>query len=280
MSISNLVVYRAFVDFLPLVSENAHDLSKTYFQEFTSRISALTPPKARQLALDCLQEQKPDLSLVGLYRKLNNFINNSFGDQIFDDTGIVEDVAATVLAFSGGQTLDLSVLPLLQEAMTRSIAQQYIIESLENYVAGSGTAVQEYRIAQLEGKLKTHEDNDERQRSEFTVTQQVLALHFLLSEAMSIQNVDNTKVIALCHLLAGKKIPIRQGKENIANSGIKTAFSKMRQKHPKNQLSDLHFVLKFFKPFENNITGQMDRVVQAIEKEIMKLEKRQQKGDC
>jgi hypothetical protein len=85
--------------------------------------------------------------------------------------------------------------------------------------------------------------------------------------------VDNTRLMEFAHLLSAKKIPLNKetGKENIRNSGIKSAFNKAWKKEDTNHLSDLRFVLRFFKPF--NVIGAtgIQNAVTAIEKRIARI---------
>lgn len=103
---------------------------------------------------------------------------------------------------------------------------------------------------------------------------QALALHFMLKYGLNVHNVDQTKIVAFAHLLTGEKIPVEDGKEVISKSPMTTVFAEMWQKPDEHHIEDLRLVLALFKPLEATASGNMGKVVQAIEEEIAKTEAR------
>jgi hypothetical protein len=279
MSVAKVEFFRAFLSAISSMDTNMATALLQFKEEFSAATNHLNPQQANDFAMEQFKELKVNQKLASLYDAVTTFINDHAGDgfPLENNTPIVSDVTETALAVSGRSTLSLSIIPqsthLAEQSMVAQMKMAFLVAFLRNNVP----LIQEFRIKQLKAALQPAPPVEavDFTLSSFTLNQQVLALHFMLTEGMEVNNVDNTKVIALAHLLSGKKIPLdKDGHENIGNSGIKSAFGKMWQKQSKRHLADLRFVLRFFKPFENTSSKGMKRTVQAIEKEMAKTELR------
>lgn len=279
MSLSKVEFCSLYLDTLPAINEIANSSFKEFRTEFERHTHGQNPQQVSSYAQKKLAEVKVDESLIYLYRHTVEF-TSGIGDGLFEDMVIVVDVAETALRLSSKKSLSAAIMPPMAKAMGKAVSEDMKRRSLIDLLEQNAPNVQDYRIAQLENasRFGRSDDNDQDDEaggnSDFTLSQQALALYYLLKEGMNVSGVDQTKMIALAHLLSGKKIPIKSGKENIANSGIKSAFGKMRLKSDKSQLTDLRFVLRFFKPFEDSSSEGMKRITQALEQEIAKVEAR------
>ena len=278
MPVTKVDFFRSFLSSVPAIGENAMQALSQFRSGFEVKVSEMNPQEANEFALQQMEQFTVNQELSSLYHDANAFMYSNFGDgaSFAYDIPIVANVTEKVLKLSGKSTLSLSALPHLIELIEQSVTTQWKIDLLHDFVGRNAAALQEYRMQKLESA--THQEDTAPANAallSFTLHQQVLAVHYLLTEGMGINNIDNTKVIALTHLLAGKKIPLDQyGQENIGNSGIKSAYGKMWQKDSKRHLADVRFVLNFFKPFERSQSEPMKRIIDAIEKEIGKTQAR------
>lgn len=276
MSITKVEFFRLFLETTHAIRDIVHTSASEYKAEFESETTGQNPQQASEYAERQLNQIKADEQLVSLFDSVTDFMYSTIGESLAEDMPLVEKLAELGLRLSSKTTLTPSAIPLIAAAMEHASIQDGKRSFLTRFLQQNAEKVQEYRMAQLEKGAKRirNTEPDEEMTTGYTLTQQALALHFFLTEGMNVTGVDKTKMIALAHLFAAKPIPVKNGKEVIGNSGIKTAFAKIREKQDKGQLADLRFVLRFFKPFEDTPSEGMKRVVQAIEREIAKTEKR------
>ncbi len=277
MSLTKVEFFRLFLATTDSVREIAYSDLSEYKAEFHTDTTSQNPQQAGDYAQGQLEQITVDSKLLSLYNAVTEFMSpNHMGGTLAEDMPLVEEVAELAQRLSSNLKLSSSIIPLVAEAVGKVATQDLKRDFLTRFLQQNAGKVQEYRMTQLEkgAKRNRNTEQDEESATGYTLTQQALALHFFLTEAMNVTGVDKTKIIALAHLFAAKPIPVKNGKENIGNSGIKTAFAKIREKQDKGQLSDLRFVLRFFKPFEDTPSDGMKRIIQAIEREIAKTEER------
>ncbi|MBS1615866.1 MAG: hypothetical protein JST06_07090 [Bacteroidetes bacterium] len=282
MSISKVEFFRLYLDTIPAIEEIAKNMFNDFRKAFDQHISGQNPQQVSSYAQKQLAEIKVDESLLYLYHHTIEF-TSEVGDGLFEDMAIVVDVSEIALRVTGKKILSAALMPDMADATGKALGEDIKRRRLIHLLEQNAQNVQDYRISQLEKASRfgrggeSELGEDEELSSGFTLTQQALAFHFLLKEGLEITGVDQTKNIALAHLLAAKKIPIKGGKENIANSGIKSAFGKMWQKSDKGLLGDLRFVLRFFKAYEDTTSAGVKRILAAIEAEVVKVEARLKK---
>lgn len=281
MPCSNIEFFRAFLAALNTIDDQLGNTRSQLEAEFNAETADLDPYQANEYALEQFGALSVDQELLSLYRSVRDFqADYTGGEPLTDDVPMVVSVVEYARATGDQKPLSLARIPPMMLLLEQSLAAQIKTDFLIAFLRRNAQALQEYRIQQLEQSIRKEETDDETHTSlsDYTLTRQALALHFLLTEGMEVTNIDTTRVIALAHLLSGKKIPLKNGQENIGNSGIKTAFGKMWQKKGKHHLADLRFILRFFKPFENAASKEMQRTINAIEKEINKTEVRLNKN--
>ena len=278
MAASNTDFFRAFQSGLPAIEEKLAVKQSAFKSQFQNSIAGLDILQATEYASQRLEDLHPDKGLCNLYNVIREFQDATFGEGniLADDLSIVIATADAATQLSGKKKASLSFVPQLLNRMQEALAQWNEAAYLQTFIQKNAAAVGVYRLKRLEEQQQAGDDKlmGTVSSTEYTSTQQALALHFLLTEALDVTNIDTTKLIGLAHLLAGKKIPVKDGHENIGNSGIKSAFGKMWQKESRRHVADLRFVLRFFKPFEETSSEVMQRAVKAIEREIAKTESR------
>ncbi len=277
MSMTKVEFFRLFLETTPAIREIAGTALSEYKAGFEAQTGVQNPQEASEYAERCLEQLKVDEHLVHLFNTVTEFMSPThLGDGLAEDMPLVEEVAELALRLSSKTKLSPSALPLIAGAIEHELVQNEKKNFLTRFLQQNAGKAQEYRIKQIEkgAKRNRNTEPDGETSTGYTLTQQALALHFFLTEGMNVTGVDKTKIIALAHLFAAKPIPVKNGKEVIGNSGIKTAFAKIREKQDKGQLADLRFVLRFFKPFEDTPSDGMKRIIAAIEREIAKTEER------
>ncbi len=164
------------------------------------------------------------------------------------------------------------------DATKQTIYTRIEVNTLNRFVAANRNALNEYRFKKLEEQLALNSQSQHQEETpaafgEFTHTQQAIAIHYLFQEALGVSGVDNTRLMEFAHLLSAKSIPVNKetGKANIRNSGIKSAFNKAWKKEDANHLSDLRFVLRFFKPLNVDSATGIQNAVAALEKRIARI---------
>jgi len=107
------------------------------------------------------------------------------------------------------------------------------------------------------------EDENENNKSEYTIAQQVTAIYYcLISLGINITKVDKSDIARLVHLLTGKTPPKR-----IANSDIYKRVLNLFTKTDKSTSKDLLFVLDHFKKIATLESKGINSVVTLITKD-------------
>lgn len=245
-----------------------------------SEINGLDPIAANEVVRDKLRALHPDEQLLNLYDAVCYHQSESTGEPYYfdDNNPSVLNAAEAAKRISGATELSLDLLPQLMDATKRAINERTEFNILNRYIAANRDVLNEYRFKKQGEQLARSSQSHQQEETlisfgEFTHTQQAIAIHYLLQEALDVSGVDNTRLMEFAHLLSAKSIPVNKetGKANIRNSGIKSAFNKAWKKEDANHLSDLRFVLRFFKPLNvEGATGIQNAVI-ALEKRIAKI---------
>ena len=245
-----------------------------------SELANLDPIAANEVIQEKLRTLHPDEQILNLYDAICDSQSQFIGEPYhFDeDHPLVMETSEVVKQLSRGNELSLDMLPLIMDAVKKAIADRREVNALNNYIAKNRAALNEYHLKKLteqvaQAGLSQSKDDAPITLGEFTHTQQAIALYYLFHEALGITGIDNTRLMEFAHLLSAKKIPLNKetGKENIRNSGIKSAFNKAWKKEDVNHLADLRFVLRFFKPLDIDGATGIQNAVAALEKRIAKI---------
>jgi hypothetical protein len=170
-----------------------------------------------------------------------------------------------------------------REALEKADRSWYLRRFLQQHEP----KVHAFKLEKLEGRIDEIQDRsttptpEVKSITEFTQTQQLLAIKYLAQEAtLGATNIETDRLIELGHLLAAKPIPLNKetGAWNTRNSGLRSAFIKASNKTETNQIADLRFVLRFFRPLSNHGSEVMDRAASALEKDIARLERQIEKS--
>jgi hypothetical protein len=271
--------------------------SLSFFESLYRAISDLELPQTRDLAIkadiegldpveasDLIQKRlidiRPDDKLLNLYDCIKAFQQENIGEfhQFEENHPFVEATVQVTRELSGKTEPSLDMIPNVIAKLEEALIARAQVMTLQQYERSNADALREYRFKKLEEQAsKKLQVNDEMggvaTHGNFTHTQQAIAIHYLFQEALGISNIDNTKLMEFAHLLSAKKIPINKetGKENIRNSGIKSAFNKAWKKEDANHLADLRFVLRFFRALNVDTNAGIQTAIAAIEKRIARI---------
>ena len=247
---------------------------------FPSELKGLDPVAANEVVQEKLLTFYPDEQLLNLYDSVCDHQSQSIGEPYYFDENhsLITETSEAAKRISGVDELSLDILPPLMDAVKQSIYDRTKVSALNYYIAANRIALNEYRFKKLEERLAQSNQSQQQEETpatfgEFTHTQQAIAIHYLFQEALGVSGVDNTRLMEFAHLLSAKSIPVNKetGKANIRNSGIKSAFNKAWKKEDANHLSDLRFVLCFFKPLNVDGATGIQNAVTALEKRITRI---------
>ncbi len=256
------------------------DVPQTNDLSLKADLEKLDPVEASDLIQKRLIDIQPNDELLGLYDSIKAFQQENIGEfhQFHEDHTLVEATAQMAGKLSGKSEPSLDMIPKVMAKLEEALIARAHVQTLKQYERTNAEALREYRFKKLEeqasDKLQVNDATGEvNTHSEFTHTQQAIAIHFLFHEALGILGVDNTRLMEFAHLLSAKKIPLNKetGKENIRNSGIKSAFNKAWKKEDANHLADLRFVLRFFKALNVDSSIGIQNAVAALEKRIARI---------
>lgn len=246
----------------------------------SSELTGLDPIAANELVQEKLRTLHPDEQLLNLYDAVCEHQAESTGEPYYfdDNHPSVLHAAEAAKRLSGATELSLDLLPQLMDATKQAIYERTEVNTLNRYIAINRAALDDYRFKkqgeQITQNTQSHQQEETPKTfGEFTHTQQAIAIHYLFQDALGVSGVDNTKLMEFAHLLSAKSIPVNKetGKANIRNSGIKSAFNKAWKKEDANHLSDLRFVLRFFKPLNVDGATGIQNAVTALEKRIARI---------
>lgn len=245
-----------------------------------SEISNLDPIAATELVEEKLGTLHPDENLLSIYDAIHDYQSNSTGEQYYFDENdsLIIRTAEQAKRVCKKAQLSLDMLPQLIEALKQAISDRLEADVLIRYIDANKATRDRLHFKKLDeqvahGSQRQQEEEVNTASGAFTHAQQAIAIHYLFHEALGLTNVDNTKLMEFAHLLSAKKIPINKetGKENIRNSGIKSAFNKAWKKEDANHLADLRFVLRFFKALNVDSNAGIQTAIAAIEKRIARI---------
>ena len=280
MSDNALLFFEAFYAAIAQMDAREMEHFKTLHPSMEAELTGLDLVAANEVVEDKLATLSPDTELLRLYDAVREFQDSAFGKtyRFSEDNELVESTWRIAKRLSGNEHPAVDFVSQLIDILDNAIGDRLKGHWLNKYVAANAAQLNEYRFKQLEQSIRNGAStnqivDDEKSSSEFTHTQQAIAIHYLFHEALGISGIDNTRLMEFAHLLSAKKIPLSKetGKENIRNSGIKSAFNKAWKKEDANHLSDLRFVLRFFKPL--NVVGAtgIQNAVTALEKRIARI---------
>ncbi len=283
MSDNGLSLFKAFYQSIPGLTEDDLEQYTTYSAALQSEVKDLNPVAANNLVQDKLNALKPDAELLNLYDSIRDFQFSAMGESYEFEEGhdFVSDTAAIAKRLTGKPDSGMEALPALIAQLKEALLVRLKIGILKNYLDKNASSLHEYRLKQLEQGILNNAHTDEpKSLSEFTHTQQAIAIHYLFHEALGITGIDTTRLMEFAHLLSAKKIPRNKEtwKENIRNSGIKSAFNKAWKKEDANHLADLRFVLRFFKPLDVVGATGIGNAVTALEKRIARISEKLNKA--
>ncbi len=220
--------------------------------EVDASVKNLDPIAANEVIQNQLKSLQPDKEVLELYYAVSEFQVQSFGEAFWmeETHPLVEAAWEIAIRLSGESKPTETLLTNLVDTLKQSMYDRYKVALFERYIANNAAALNEYRFKKLAEQVAQKENREQEDEvvvayGEFTHTQQAIAIHYLFHEALDISGADNTRLMEFAHLLSAKKIPLNKetGKENIRNSGIKSAFNKAWKKEDSNHLADLRFVL-------------------------------------
>ncbi len=275
-----LAIFSAFHTAIPEIGEIESSRYQAFAETLESQLKRLDPSATNELLEERLNNLHPDHELLSLYDAIKEFQFRAIGEPFkFDEQHeFVTAISQIATRLNGGTEPDISFVPTLIAVLEDSLLDRLKMMMLNSLIQKNAPALNEYRYKKLEeglrsGGLKTDPTEEQKSVGHFTHTQQAIAIHYLFHEALGITGVDNTRLMEFAHLLSAKKIPVNQetGKENIRNSGIKSAFNKAWKKEDVNHLNDLRFVLRFFKALDVVGAIGIQNAVAAIEKRIARI---------
>ncbi len=279
MQDNNLSLFKSFYATIADLSDGEIAQYPTFTSSLQAELESLDPIAANELVQSKLIKIEPDEELLNLYNELREFQDSAMGEpyEFEPNHPFVLAIAAIAETLNEKSNHGADVLPKLQAKFQEALLARVKVNVLTSHIKSNASALNEYRFRLLENGVTNSSQllsvEDPKSFGEFTHTQQAIAIHYLFQEALGITGVDTTRLMEFAHLLSAKKIPLSKdtGKENIRNSGIKSAFNKAWKKEDANHLNDLRFVLRFFKPLNSSGAAGIQNAVAALEKRIAKL---------
>jgi hypothetical protein len=279
MKNNELAFFRVFYAANADLSEEVFEHSLRYRTALLAEIKMLDSAAVDALLKSRLQSLEPDAELLQIYEEIQRIQSSACGEPFsFDDEhDLVLATADCVKRITGKATVGTKDLPLLLCELRRALNEKSKLLILERHVSENAAHLNDVRIRELERKFQNASQSISVEApkaiTQFTHAQQAIAIHYLIDEALGVSNVDTSRLMELAHLLAAKSIPIdaKSGKENIRNSGIKSAFNRTWKKEDASHLKDLRFVLRFFKPLAVDGAHGIQKAVIQLEKRIARV---------
>jgi len=265
--------------------------NSAWAKELTRTLDRLDPVAKDKHLADLIEQHAFDEPLVELYQIIHHQQTSSLGDGYYysPDKPEVLLLHSLLKEHSGSLQPTESDLQRFQSKVYAAVEAAEKRDFLLQLRARLAPELQEYRLGQLEKTAAAAREGGEeghlgihlaaRTKDQYTNTQQLLALQYLLGYALAVDGADDTKALDLAHLLSAKSVPSdpKSGAPKMNNSPLKSALSNAKTRATRRQLSDLRFVYRIFSPLATAEAEGMQRAVAAIVEEIDRLERRLEK---
>jgi len=285
MTSSQLSLFLEFNDAVPNLSRIYFTSNDPWAKVFLAQIQRLDPVAAEALGRKMLDDIVVDERLLHLYDEINDFQTQAVGSGYRFDVHhpLVEKTIALLKDTTGAVQPTSEDMAAFIQLVKGELEKDGRIAYLTRFLNQHSETVNRFRMQKIEESVNAVREASSSQTAsasksvmEFTQVQQAIALRYLFNEVLGLTNVDTTRIIALGHLLAAKAIPRDEqtGAWKIANSGLKSAFTKAVRKSGLSYLADLRFVLRVFEPLRGQGATAIDSAIATLERDISREEKK------
>lgn len=252
----------------------------SWLKDFQSQAAELDPVAADALCRQRLDDITVNESLVHLYHEIDTFqVENMGSGRLYHDARhpFAQETLTLLkktLNVEQPTSADMETFIEIVESELEKNSRVFFLRQFLKQHADSATYHRLQKLEEVADAIREDASSPlisvSKTTAEFTQVRQALALRYLCNEVLGLTNIDSTRLITLGHLLAAKPIPRdeKTGVWKIANSGLKSAFTKSIRKEGPGYIADLQFVLRVFEPFRGQGSGAMDSAIAALQKDI------------